>query len=406
MRTSSLFKSARPLYPVLTVAPIGVASMLFTLSAMAFDLSDTVQLHGFASQAYISTSANKFFGPSDNGSFDFRELGVNLSWQAMSNLQFAGQVTSRKAGTTDDDKPRFDYALMDFSYYAGEADRVGARIGRVKNQFGFYNLTRDVASTRPSIFLPESIYLDNYRSMIISMDGVQLYGEQRSSAGDFFLDIGAGKPILGSQYTQTFKEKQSYIGRLLYEQDGGRVRLAVTGVDAAVGSNLSLVPNGNLYWRSYILSAQYNAEKWGLTTEYQPEQKMIFSGFMPAGIPDSNTVAMSYYLQGTYQVAEDWEALLRYDVLYVDKSDKSGARYAADTAAAAAMGLGMPAPAYSRYAKDWTIGLGWKAMPGVLIRGEFHHVNGTGWLSIMENPVPMATKEHWDMFALQASYSF
>lgn len=395
MRASIFWKSARPRHSLRTSVWVAVAGLLCNVPAMAVDLAENVQLHGFASQAYISTSANNFFGTSDDGSFDFRELGVNLSWQAMPNLQFAAQVNSRKAGLTDDDKPRFDYALMDFTFFSGATHHAGVRLGRHKNPVGFYNLTRDVANTRPSIFLPESIYRDDARSLVLSLDGAQFYGERRSSAGDVFLDIGAGKPILDSASRATSTPRQSYVGRLLYELDGGRLRLALTAADAHVGSKSAFLPNAEISLKTYLVSAQYSADKWGLTVELQPEQKASIRGFRPLA-PDTRTVAMSYYVQGTCQIAKDWEVLLRRDILYADKNDKSGTLYAAIT--------GMPA--HNRYAKDWTLGLGWKVIPHVLLRAEWHRVNGTAWLSGRENRVPPATKENWDMLAIQASYSF
>ncbi len=57
-----------------------------------------LQLHGFLSQGYVKTSDNRFFGPSDDSSWDFREIGANLSYQPRPDLLFAGQLLSRTAG--------------------------------------------------------------------------------------------------------------------------------------------------------------------------------------------------------------------------------------------------------------------------------------------------------------------
>lgn len=406
MRTFAFWKSARPKLPLAMAAlAVTLGEVMFLPSSAAADLSENVQLHGFASQAYVSTTANRYFGPSDTGSFDFRELGVNLSWQAMPNLQFAAQVGSRKAGGTEvNARPRFDYALADYAFYNGANSRGGVRIGRHRNPVGFYNLTRDVANTRPSIFLPESIYSDASRNLLLALDGVQLYGENRTGVGDFFLDVGAGEVILDSITKQSAKPATSYVGRLLYERDGGRMRLALTAADASLAFFQRPFADAKFNLKAYVLSAQYNEDRWSLTGEWIPELKTTLSGvwfpgllpFIPPRIlPDIKQTGESYYLQGTYRFAADWEALLRYDAAYSNKSDKSGLSNATATT-----------PAHRFFAKDLTVGLSWSVRPDTKIRAEYHHVNGTSWLSARENPILMNTRQYWNMFALQASYNF
>ncbi len=118
---------------------------------------ENLQLHGFLSQGYVKTSDNRFFGDSDEGSWDFREIGANLSYQPMPNLLFAGQLLSRTAGELYDGSVRLDYGLVDFTAVMEADRRLGVCVGRLKNPLGFYSDTRDVPFTRPSVFLPQSI---------------------------------------------------------------------------------------------------------------------------------------------------------------------------------------------------------------------------------------------------------
>src|SRR5699024_7838447 len=77
---------------------------------------DSLQIHGFVSQSFILTTHNNFFGDSkDNGSFDFRELGLNASWRASPKLQIAAQGVARWAGKNDEGAPRLDYGLVDYT---------------------------------------------------------------------------------------------------------------------------------------------------------------------------------------------------------------------------------------------------------------------------------------------------
>ncbi len=63
-------------------------------------------------------------------------------------------------------------------------------------------------------------------------------------------------------------------------------------------------------------------------------------------------------------------------------------------------------PDHSRFAKDLTVGLRWNITPSIMLRAEYHRVNGTGWLSTLDNPNPAFTDQHWNLFAAQASYRF
>jgi len=104
----------------------------------------------------------------------------------------------------------------------------------------------------------------------------------------------------------------------------------------------------------------------------------------------------SAYIQGAYRFAVGWEGLIRYDVLYQDRHDRSGERNAALSGK----------PAYSYYAKDWTIGLRHDVTPSFMISGEFHTVDGTGWLPFEDNLGPVSPVRRWNMFLLQGAYRF
>lgn len=56
---------------------------------------ERIALHGFASQAYIHTTDNHFYGPSDDGSFEFTEVGINGSFRISPKLRLSAQLLSR-----------------------------------------------------------------------------------------------------------------------------------------------------------------------------------------------------------------------------------------------------------------------------------------------------------------------
>lgn len=376
-------------------------------SAEFFTLPESIQIHGFASQGYIKTSDNDFFGHSQgSGSFDFRELGINSSWRATPDLLFSAQVVSRSAGQTDNGDIRLDYGLIDYSLLSDPDTLIGIRLGRVVNPYGLYNDTRDVAFTRPGILLPQSIYFDANRQFALSGDGIHLYAEQRNDWGDLLFQAGlfeprVSDPDLKQAITRGFFDgelegQSSWISRLIYEYDGGTLRLALTAVDLETDYEPATGPinldNGSFNFSPLVFSAQYNTENWSLTGEYA-RRPVKLEKFGPL-LPDTKFTGESYYLQSTYRFTPSIEGVLRYDVLIWDRQDRDGEAFAALT------GI----PAHRRYAKDWTVGLRWDVTPSFMLRAEYHNVYGTGWLSELENLDGF--DKQWQLFSILASYRF
>ena len=384
-------------------------------------LPETVQIHGFASQSYIHTSGNEFFGHSTNmGSLDFTEMGLNGSWHPLSQLQMSMQVVYRRAGKTDNQNVRLDFGFLDYSFIADAESLFGIRGGRVFNPYGLYNDTRDMPFTRPSIFLPQSVYFDVDRNFSLSGDGVQIYGERRTDFGDFSLQINGMYPrtddpelnntIVGGGPGYMTGEL-SWMGRLSYEADNGKIKLAVTSaeinshyVSRAGGAHLcNDVPGvlcpGQFQFSPTLFSARYLGGNWGLEAEYALRPTSL-KNFGPS-LPDTHFTGESYYIQGHYRFAPKWEALMRYDVLYADRNDRGGQATAAGAAAA-----GVVLNAYNNFAKDITFGLRYDVTPWWMLRAEYHLINGTGWTSNIENKDQANTEQHWNMFAFSTSFRF
>lgn len=378
------------------------------------ELPGGLQIHGFASQAYITTSDNDVFGNSDKGgSFGFTELGLNASLHPLPRLQLSAQMLSRRAGKGNSGTPRLDYAFLDYRIFSQEVHQVGIRIGRLKNPFGFYNDTRDVAFTRPSILLPQSIYFDRTRNVALSSDSVQFYGETSlSKIGDFSFQFGVSRPIVDDKDTKLslvgdtsgkLSPDVSVVGRGIFESTNKQFRLALSGIwlniDYDPGASDSLSA-GTIQFSPIYISAQYNAERWSLTSEYALRH-FRYKDFNSPRFDRLDFYGESFYFQGSYRFHPKWEAILRYDVLFTDRKDRKG-KHASALAAAAGGNI----PAHSRFAKDLTVGLRWNISPEFMLRAEYHRINGTAWLSVLDNPPGANTKRHWNLFAVQASFRF
>jgi hypothetical protein len=371
--------------------------------------SGDLQIHGFASQAFIKTTDNDVFGNSSgDGNFGFTEIGLNALMRPLPRLQLSAQGLSRRAGEGTSATPRLDFAFADYRLFSQETKQFGVRVGRLKNPFGFYNDTRDVAFTRPSVLLPQSIYFDRTRNLALSSDQVQFYGEtSHLKYGTFSTQFGINRPIVDDKDTAlsfvrnrpgSLSPKPTFIGRGIYESSNNRFRMALSGIwlnmayDPAPGENLG---SGSIQFTPLYLSAQYNTERWSLTSEYALRH-IEYRNFNNQMLDSLNFTGESFYFQGVYRFNPKLEVLLRYDVLFSDRKDRDGKEWAAKTGA----------PAHSRFARDITAGMTWTVTPTFMLRAEYHRVNGTGWLSPLDNPVSASTSQHWNLFAVQASYRF
>lgn len=374
------------------------------------NLPQNLQIHGFASQGWLkSTDNNNVFGKSssDSGSFDFRELGLNASMRPRPNLQFSAQMLSRTAGEGSPGNIRLDYGFIDYAFLSEQNNTMGIRLGRMKNPLGFYNDTRDVPFTRPSILLPQSIYFDRVRKVAIAADGAHLYGEYRSDMGVLSFQGGPVRPLvrgaeaevalLGHDMPGHLAPDISYIGRISYELDEGRLRFAFSGTELNINYSPAAadpLSAGSIRFTPLIFSAQYNAERWSFTSEYALRH-FEYKNFGRPSL-DQNFWGESYYLQGVYRITPEWEAIARYDVLYTDSDDPEGKKWAASTGGAA----------HRRFAKDITVGVRWNITPEFMLRAEYHRVNGTAWLSTLDNPTPGDLSQHWNLFSVLGSYRF
>ncbi len=380
---------------------------LMSTGACAGDLELTnprLQIHGFITQAYVKTTDNQFFGDSEDGSFDFRELGVNASYRFSPKLLASAQLLSRDAGEMYDGALTVDYAQIDYQFQMSERNRTGLIAGRYKNPFGLYNETRDVAATRPGIFMPQAIYWDRVRNMVLSNDGLQLYTERTGDMHRFNLQLILGKTPIDENVEKTYIDPMlnasleqdgfTYGGRLLYEWDGGRIRLALSNAIVKLDAKTQLLPPGRVDLDYWVLSAQYNDGPWRLTAEYM-EEPLDYRGF--GGLLDAaDTTVNGYYLQGDYRLREDWEIMLRYEESHYDKEHPDGTENSRMT--------GLPSRFF--YSKLWTLGLLWEPTEQLMVRTEFSRINGTIFLSNLENPQPNATAKDWNLFSLLVSYSF
>ncbi len=372
-------------------------------------LSDRLQLHGFASQAVVRTSANRYFGASTETSFEFTELGLNASFEFDPRVLLSGQLLVRRAGDMYDGTPSLDYALADVTLTSNASRRLGLRVGRIKNPLGLYNETRDVPFTRPGIFLPQVVYYDRVRNLVLSSDGLMLYGESYGAAGNLALTLGGGQAVVDENVEWTYLNGDfdgklrpdgiTWLARLWYSSQAEHIKLGISGASSTMRfdpGGVSTLDAGTIEFLYWVASFQYNAKDWTLSAEYS-RVPVEWSNFGPTH-PFPRQGTEGYYLQGAYRLRPDLELMLRYEEGVAERADRGGRRLSAMTDGAL--------PPFDFFSKIWTTGLRWDISANCMLRLEYQRHHGTFALSARENPIPADQEEDWDVFAASISVRF
>lgn len=377
--------------------------------ALAFDY----QVHGYAAQGFVLSRGNDFFGDSTEGSTDYYELGLNATVQVRSNLLFAVQGAIRAAGITDTGRPRVDYALMDYRFLTGVEANAGVRIGKVKNTVGFFNETRDVIFTRPSILLP-TVYADNQnqRYLVFTAPGAQLYGNivwgehELSLTGTATSNRGVSRDedrlLIALPVPSTLRIEDSWNAQIMDSINGGRWQFGVSYIYGRFILNAPLpsVPpssiDGTIGVGLGVFSARYNAERFSITAEYGLNPNKDFITLGATTLLESKIVADTGYLQADYRINRHWTTFARFDAFFRDRSDRNGHKFATANPGA---------DAASQYAYDATVGLNWRHGEHWGIWGEYHLINGSGTVQPLDNPGRKLV-DHWSMLMLMAGFTF
>jgi len=145
------------------------------LRAQEFKVGDrTVQVHAFASQGFIYTSANQWLTMNSSaGSFAFTDFGVNASTQVSDRFRVGAQFYDHNIGNLGDWHPALDWAFADYRLRPW----FGVRGGKVKTVIGLYNDTQDYEFLTPFALLPQSVYPLDMHDANIAHEGGDLYGD-------------------------------------------------------------------------------------------------------------------------------------------------------------------------------------------------------------------------------------
>lgn len=402
--------------------------------ALAIKVGEKLELHGFFEQGFVYTTNNPYFTDTTSGSADFREFALNASWRASDNLRFAGQVLARQAGESDTDYVNLDFLLADYQAYGDETTQFGVRGGRFKIPYGFYNSTRDSSVSHAGAFVPYSVYFDTFRSLMLSSDGINLYGAYTGDSGLFSLDLYSGSRTMnGDSFEQylfssnipgEFNEvdiggfKLTYIPDANYDLNFSlslaRPTFELANVPTLQGPalleafiKLSQNPNDapefftdiDVDVHLYMASVQYGLEDWLFTAEYMHVES-LFSDIevLYQQQEQQQYNGQGFYIQGEWFISPTFQGFWRYEELVFDIGSHHDSHNELDTI--------HQRPASLRYSEAATIGMRWHFNDRLFLSTQYSINEGTAWLPAYKSRDNNNLQKHWQLFAMQITYSF
>lgn len=391
-------------------------SLLIAGNACAVELKvfgeklPAMDFHGFASQGFLWNTGNNDYlgGDSSDGTFDFREYGVNGSI-AYGKWRVGAQVFAQKLGPYGDDQVKLDWGSVDYQAFQW----AGLRAGRVKMPRGLYNETLDLDFTRPFVLLPQSVYDARLRDFQASFDGGMLYGNislKKGGSLDYKLFVGAMNIATNSGASDYFNVDApfpnlkigmdlAYGGTLFWNTplQGLRVGASFSRFENFVttryvtfrGMNSDKV--ADTYDR-YLISLEYTTGNWVFAAEggWDDTDYSVEYPNTPVTIFLYPTTYY-YYVSAAWRVKPWLELGAYYSDYHFDQDS-----------------VGTPVVFYDLDQHDIALCARFDITDYLIFKLEGHYLNGAGQVfDVPSKPQPVMNRDNsWFMFATKLTFSF
>ena len=367
----------------------------------SLDLGD-LQIHGFASQGYLKSSANNALADSKRGSAEFNEFALTIIDRPTPDLSIGVQFGARDVGTLGDDEPNLDWAMADYHW----RDWLGLRVGKIKQPQGLYNEYRDVDLTRTAVLLPQGVYQENLRDVNESFIGAEAYGDcplEDLGSGDY--QVYAGNIVSRTDGLTQLVDDTTPITvssvHFRYAWGGRATWIAPLPGLRAIGyyNRANLVVDGTLTLPPFgpgqppvtiPVEAENDVQICGTGAEYERDDLTLAAEYQhvivrstPLGAASAHSAVGSNngYVLASYRF-NPWFALGSYAAMTREKG-MSGAH---------------------SYQKDLALTVRFDPDPHWLVKLEGHYMDGTALLINSQNPD--GYDDHWWLFAAKTTFSF
>jgi len=364
-----------------------------------------VTFHGFASQGFLATTKYDYLGgDTQDGSFQFSELGLNASVSPLPHTRIAAQAFAFDIGNVGQYDPMLDYGLVDYNF----CDQLGVRGGRIRRPEGIYNQVVDLDLARTFVLLPQGVYDARFRDFYASMDGGAFYGNfNLRDAGSLSYEAYAGfinpasnggvaRDLEGVMPPAPYAALHSVHGCLLYgTQLWYNTPLQGLRVGASASESLGLAydyavnpPYGPGQLHSEVdsvsghFSVEYVVKSWTFQSELVLRENNQHDYYRGAVVGRELMKPWAWYVSGAYRFNR-WLEL--------------GAYYTEDHETAS-----LPSDKYQR---DLAMAFRFDPKPWWQLKIEGHSLRGTGLLND-NHANPTRNEDAWFMLALKTTFSF
>ncbi|OQY57466.1 MAG: hypothetical protein B6245_16905 [Desulfobacteraceae bacterium 4572_88] len=391
-------------------------SIMLIGNLRAFEIPK-IDIHGFVSQGFLKTDQNNYLGDTEDGTFQFNEMGINFSTKLPKRLRIGLQFFSRDLGQEGNNDIVLDWAYADYRW----KEWLGFRIGKIKVVYGLYNETRDMDMLRASVMLPQSVYTELWRDALSSISGGSLYGDLplgvmghlsydfQIGALSFDEDGGFAKAfeISLSDYAlnvtdmdsdhcymagitwhtplEGLKTKVSYYKIENLRVDGN---LTIPAESGAIGSHM----NYEVYDQDgYVVSLEYIWEDMALAAEYT---EVDFKGRWDWNLGQGwqlrpELPSLGWYLSAAYAFT-DWFTLgASYSEFYPNANDKDGKTMEND---------------FEAWLKTVTLSTRFDVNDYWILKLEGSYNDGFGAYSPAENPEGL--DQRWFLLTAKVTFNF
>ncbi len=392
------------------------------LACVAAEAQD-LRFGGFLSHGYIESSRYNYLVNSEEGSFEFGEIGLNASWTPFDRTTLNGQFFAFELGRYGNYEPTIDYLFVDYNF----RKEIGVRLGRVKREIGIYTHIQDIDAARASVLLPMGIYDQRYRDFSAWVDGAAVYGTV-ALAPKIYIDYSI------------------YGGWVGLKKDGGSGSYAATLIsrkasDPAIESVDDDINFGMQFWLGTpVPGLRFGA---GTTTYFDisvvatgnvpAPPHLAFLGTLPLRLTVKDARQTFQQISAEYYIS-DWtfiaEVHRNYSNFYSDTSvggmiveagDDSASNWGWYASAARRFGKFEGAATYTEYypdydqddgspllgySRDLQFSLRYDVTDFWSLKIERHAVRGSGTLFNQFGQNPVLDEKSWSIWAAKSTFSF
>jgi len=385
-------------------------------------ISDKIQLNGFISQGFIYSSENDFIPQSsENGSFEFSEIGLTFAVDVSKKLRLGFQLLARDFGPIGNHQIELDWGFADYRF----SNSFGIRVGKVKMPLGFFNEVRSTDPLFPSVILPQSIYDETFRPVFVAYNGIGIYGNLGIGAGSLNYHMftgGVNHPVdtpylsqirnavnrgladTGMSIAPLEMETQLLFGgRVIWNTplDGLRVGGSYVYLKSEYSGSLSIplstpvtIYGSMKISKLFLLSGEWTIGNLTIITEYMELPPLLKMDLLGEEILLTDETQQSWYIMGSYVFGDRLIVYGYYDRFLSDKGDTEGN---------SAIRIGLPN--FYGWQKDIVFGARYDINFNWTIKVEWHFIDGVAKSAVFFADNHTASQK-WNMLAVKMSYNF